>query len=112
IAVRTDARRLADDGDVEMRDASAARAHAFDREHQKTIGGSAAPMRIAGREVDPDIAVSERAEDGIDERVQNDVRIRMPGQSTRMGDAHTAEHHMIARVETMHVEAEPRAHVA
>ncbi len=99
VAVRPDARRLADDGDVEMRDASAARAHALDRECEETIGGGAAPLRIARREVHADIAVGERAEDGIDQRMQHDVGIGMPGQSARMGDAHAAERDMIARVE-------------
>src|SRR5262249_60528904 len=77
----------------------AARAHALDRKRQEPIGGGAAPLRIARREMNTDIALGECPEDGVDERVKNDVGVGMPGQSTPMGDAHAAEHDMIAVAE-------------
>src|SRR6185312_5026058 len=46
VAVRADARSLAHDVDVDMRDAAAALFQAFDREGQETVGGGAAPLRI------------------------------------------------------------------
>ena len=83
VAVRADARRLADHGDVEMGDASAARAHALDRKGEEPVGGGAAPLRIAGREVHADVAVGERAEDGVDQRVQHDIGVGMAGEPAR-----------------------------
>src|SRR5262245_11289920 len=60
----------------------------------------------------PDVTVSERSENGIDDRVNNDIGVRMAGQALPMRDAHAPEHYMIALTETVHVEAEPGAHVA
>ena len=85
VAMRADARRLAHDGDVEMRDASAARAHPLDREGQKAVGGGAPPLRIARRKVHADIAVRNRAQQGVDERMKHHVRVRMSGQSALKG---------------------------
>ena len=88
VAVRADARRLAHHGDVEMRDPPAARAHALDRERQEPVGGGAAPLRIAGRKVHADVAVGERAEDRVDQRVQHDVGVGMAGRRrARAGSA-------------------------
>ena len=83
VAMRADARRLADDGDVEMGDAPAAGAHPLDREGEEPVGGSAAPLRIARRKMHADIAFGERAEDRVDQRVQHDVGVGMAGQSAR-----------------------------
>ena len=38
VAVRADARGFANDGEIEMRDAAAARAHALDRKGKKAVG--------------------------------------------------------------------------
>ena len=81
VAMRADARRLAHDGDVEMRDAAAALGHALDREFQELIGRRAAPARIARREMLADVAVGERAEDRVDQRMQRDVGVGMAGQA-------------------------------
>ena len=59
-----------------------------------------------------DVAVAERAEDGVDQRVQHHVGVGMAGQAARMRDAHAAEHDVIAVAELVHVEAEAGAHVA
>jgi hypothetical protein len=59
-----------------------------------------------------DIAVGERAEDGVDQGMQHHVGVGMARQSARMRDAHAAEHHVIAVAELVYVEAEARAHVA
>ena len=99
VAMRADARRLADDVDVEMGDAAAARAHALDREGEEAIGGGAAPLRIARRKVHADVAVGERAQDGVDQRMQHHVGVGMPGQALRVRDAHAAERDVIAGAE-------------
>src|SRR5262249_61125295 len=88
IAMRADPRRLAHDGDVKMGDAPTSRTHTFYRECQEPIGRSAPPLRIGRGKMHTDIALGERTEKGIDERMKNDVGIRMPGQSARMGHAH------------------------
>src|SRR5262249_33846517 len=76
------------------------------------IGGCATPLRIGWREMNADIAVGECPEDGVDERVKNDVGVGMSGQSTPMGNAHAAEHDMIAVAELVNVEAKTGAHIA
>ena len=70
VAMRADARGLAHDGDVEMGDAAAARVEALDREGEEPVGGGIAPLRIAGREMHADIAIGQRAEDGVGQRMQ------------------------------------------
>ena len=59
-----------------------------------------------------DVAVGKRAEDGVDERMQDDVGIGMARQSAPMRDAHAAEHDVIAVAELVDVEAEAGAHIA
>ena len=112
VAMRADARRLADHRDVEMRDQPAAGAHALDRERQEAIGGGAAPLRIAGREVHADVAVRDRAEDRVHQAVQHDVGVGMPGDAARVRDFHAAEPDMIAGDELVNVGAEPGADIA
>ena len=80
VAMGADAGRLADHIDVEMGDAAFARAQALDREGEEAVGGGAAPLRIAGRKVHPDVAIGERAQYGVDQRMQRHVGVGMPGQ--------------------------------
>src|SRR5262249_56853345 len=110
--MRADPRRLAHDGDVKMGDAPTSRTHTFYRECQEPIGRSAPPLRIGRGKMHTDIALGERTEKGIDERMKNDVGIRMPGQSARMGHAHATKHHVIAVAEAVNIEAEAGTHVA
>jgi hypothetical protein len=49
-----------------MGDKAAARFHAFDRKCQKTVRRCIAPLRIAGRKMRADVAVSQRAKNGVD----------------------------------------------
>ena len=51
--------------------------HALDREFQELVGRRAAPARVARREMLADVAVGERAEDRVDERMQHHVGIGM-----------------------------------
>ena len=52
-----------------------------------------------------DVAVGERTENGVDDRVQRDVGVGMAGEAALMLDPHAAEHDMVAVAEGMHVEA-------
>ena len=56
---------------------AAARLHALDRKGKETVGGGAAPLLIAGRKMHADVAVSERAEDRVDQRMQGHVGVGM-----------------------------------
>ena len=112
VAMRADARRLADHGGVEMRDDAAAGAHALDREGEEAVRRGALPLRIARREMHADVAVGERAEDGVDQRMQHHIGVGMAGNATAVRDAHAAEPDVIAVGELMHVGAGARAHVA
>ena len=111
VAVRRDARRFAHDADVEMRDHAGAGAHAFAGEGEKAVRGDAAPLRVAGRKMLTDVALGERAEHRVDQRMQSDVGIRVAGDPARMRNAYAAEHDVIALDKGVHVEAVPGAHV-
>src|SRR2546429_8587418 len=76
------------------------------------MGGGAALLGIGRGKMNTDIAVGECPEDGVDERVKNDVGVGMSGQSTPMRDAHAAEHNMIAVAELVDIEAKTGAHIA
>ena len=56
---------------------AAARGHALDRVFQELVGGGALPFRVARRKMRADVAVGERAEDGVDQRMQADVAVGM-----------------------------------
>ena len=85
---------------------------ALDRESEKAVGRGAVPLRIARREMRADVAVGERAEDGVGERMQRDVGVGMAGQRLRVCDADAAERDVIAGREGMHVDAGAGAHIA
>src|SRR5262249_33794609 len=84
VAMRADSWRLAHDRRVEARDAAAARLHPLDREGEEAIGGGAAPLRIAGREMHPDVALAEGAEDRVDQSMQHHVGIGVAGHAARV----------------------------
>src|SRR5258708_35375725 len=77
VAEWSDLRPLADQRHFEIGDASAARGDPVDRIFQELVGGSALPLDIAGREMRTDIAVRQRAEDGVDQRMKADIAVGM-----------------------------------
>src|SRR3984885_9973258 len=77
VTVRSDFRALANQGDVEMGDASAARGDAIDRVFQEAVRCGAPPLRIARREMQADVAVGQRAEDCVDQRMEADITVGM-----------------------------------
>src|SRR5262249_32275156 len=88
VAMRTDLRGLAHDGEIEVDDAAAALRHALDRELQETVRGGTLPPRIARRKVRADVAVGERAENRVDQRMQPDVGVRVTGDAALVRDLH------------------------
>ena len=106
VAMRADARRLADQGEVEMHDAAAARRQQLDGVAQEAVGRDAAPLRIGRREVLADVAGADRAQHGVGQRMQRHVGVGMAGEGVRVRDGDAAQHHGVARAEAVHVEAE------
>ena len=58
-----------------------------------------------------DVAVAERAENGVDQRMQHHVGVGMSVQPAVMGNADAAEHDMIAVAEGVDVEAHAGADI-
>src|SRR6187431_2474826 len=77
IAQRADFRALADHRDFEIGDPAAARSDAVDGIFEKLIGRGSLPLWIARRKVRTDVAVRQRAEDGVDQGMQADVAVGM-----------------------------------
>src|SRR6476659_9806864 len=111
VAVRTYPRGLAHDGRVKVRDAPAARLHAFDGEGKKAIGRSAAPLRITRREVHADVAFAQSAKDRINKGMKDNVGVGMAGHTAALCDADATETDMIAVGELVYVKAKASADV-
>ena len=62
-------------------------------------------LRVARRKMRADIAVRQRAENGVDQRMQADIAVGMGEKAFRVRHAHAADHQMIAVAEGMHVVA-------
>ena len=88
-----------------MGDASAARGDPIDRVFQEAVGGRALPLGIAGREMRTDIAVRQRAEDRVDQRMEADIAVGMREKAAAVRHAHAADHQMIAVAEGVNVVA-------
>src|SRR5258705_8703273 len=112
IAQRTNFRTLADHRDFEIGDPAAARGYAVDGVFQELVGRGALPLRIARRKVRTDIAVRQRAEDGVDQGMQADVAVGMGEKAASVRHAYAAEHQMIAVAEGVHVVAGAGSDVA
>ena len=104
LAVRRDLRPLADERHVEMDDAAAAFAHAAHRVGEEAVGRSALPLRVGGRKVLADIAVADRAEQRVGQRMEADIGVGMADEAPVVRDLDAAEPDGVARAEGMHVE--------
>jgi hypothetical protein len=82
-----------------MGDAPPARTQALDRKCEKTVGGDPAPLGIIRGEMNADIPIAERAQDGIDKGMQNHIGIGMPRQTALVRNAHAPKHDVIAVAE-------------
>src|ERR1019366_5015391 len=112
VAVRADFRALADQGHVEMRDASAARGNPLDRVFQESVRRRTLPLGIAWRKVRTDIAVRQRAEDCIDQRMEADIAVGMREKAAAVRHADAANHQVIAVAEGVNVVAAAGSDIA
>src|SRR6202048_4424267 len=96
VAVRADFGPFANQGYIEMGDAAAARGDAVDRVIQEPVRRSTLPLRIARRKMRTDIAVRQRAEDGVDQRVEADIAVGMRQKAFAVRHADAADHQVIA----------------
>jgi hypothetical protein len=105
LPVGSEARLLAQQGRVEMIDHSAPAPHQMNRVGQEPVRRGAAPLRVARREVDADVALGQGAQQGIRERVQDHIPVRVGDHAPVMGHPDPAEPDMIPLAEGMNVEA-------
>src|SRR5438552_7312237 len=68
------------------------------------------PLRVVWREVLPDVAESRRAQKRIDDRVQKDVRIAVPGEPDLMRQLHAAKNEIARLIAAVDVVADAYAH--
>src|SRR3974390_2691490 len=88
ITVRPNFGRFANNVQIEMGDHTAALLQAIERVGEETVGRCALPLRIAGRKMGAYISIRQRAEDRVDQRMQADIGIRMPGEGLRVPDTY------------------------
>ena len=105
-------RPLADQRHFQIGDAAAARGDPIDRVFQEFIGCRTLPFHVAGRKMRTDIAVRQRAEDGIDQRMKADIAVGMGEEAAIVRHANAANHQMIAVAEGVNVVTRPGSDVA
>ena len=91
LAVRRDLWRLGDDGNVRMRQNTAARLQAGEGVAQEDGRIAALPALIRRRKMLADVAVAERAEDGVGQRVETGIGIGVTEQSLLVGNVDPAD---------------------
>src|SRR3954452_2136291 len=112
VPVRADLRPFADQRHIEVSNSPAARADPIDRVSQEFIGCRAVPLWIAWRKMRADIAVCQRAQDCIYQRVKSDVPVRMREKTTAVRHADAADHQVIAFGKSVNVVAAAGSNVA
>ena len=108
-AVGGDPRPLADHRHVQVDDEPSARRHHVGGTAQEGFGGCVAPLRITGRKMAADVAGTDGTEQGVGERVQAYIGIGMADQAGIEWDCDSAQHHVIAGTEAVHIESEAGA---
>src|SRR3954453_1668538 len=108
-AVRANARLLADERRVDVLDAAA---EVPQRHRQQIQRVRVPPLFLLGREERPQVTESARAQDRVDDRVRQDVRIGMAAKPALVRDLDAPQDEPAALDERMHVIADPdsRAH--
>ena len=92
--------------------AAAALAHPLRRVIQEAVGRGAFPLHVGRRKMRADIAVGQRAEDGVDQRMQADVAVGMGKEAAIVRHANAADHQVIAVAEGVDVVAGSGADIA
>ena len=105
--MRADAWRFGKHGNIDIADAAAERRTRRAASSRKSRDAAPFHLRVGRREVLADVAVADCAEQGIRQRMQNDIRIGMAFELVRMTDSDAAEPDMIAFAEAVDVEPVP-----
>ena len=103
--------RFAQDGDVDIADAAALRAHEPQGLAQEEVRGRTLPAWIGIGKVLADVAGADGPEQRIGQRVQRHVGVGVTFQRVGVGELHPAQPEVVAGCEAVDVEALPRAHV-
>ncbi len=102
-AMRPDLRPLADDRRIDMRHHAATPRHARHGVTQEDVRCGALPLRLARREMRADVAVPDRAQNGVGDGVQNDIGIRVTRQRLVVRQLASAEPDVVARHEGVNI---------
>src|ERR1700726_3403008 len=109
---RSDFRTLANQGHFEIRDPSAAGGNAIDCVFQEAVRRRALPLGVAGRKMRADIAIRERSQDSVDQRMEADIAVGMREKAAAVRHADAANHQMIAIAEGVNVVATAGSDIA
>ena len=89
--MRADLGRFADQCQIDIADPVTGLAGKPDSMGQEPIRTGAFPLRIARWEVTADIACTNRAKDRVDQRMDRNIGIAVPGEALVMGDLYPAQ---------------------
>ena len=103
--MRREFRLLGDDRDVDIGDLRIHRVDDALRLGNEARGVRAFPLRILRGEMLADVARAGRAQEGVGDRVQYGVGIRVAGQTAALRDTDAAEDQRACLVERMNVDA-------
>ena len=92
-----------------MQDAPAARRNTLARILEENTRCCSTPARISGWKMLPDIPVSDRAENGVRQGMEQRVSIGMPRQRMAMRNRDTTQHHLMPIRKGMDIKAETGA---
>src|SRR3954451_7891107 len=110
--MRPDFWTLANQCHVKMGNPPATRGDSIESVFEEFIRFGALPLRIARRKMRTDIAVGERAQDGIDQRVEADISIGVGEKAASVWHANAADHHVIAFAKGVNVVADAGSDIA
>ena len=105
LAVRLHLGALADQGDVDVDDPAPTRRHAVGSKAEEAVRRCATPLGIGRREVVTDVAIAERAQDGIGQGMKARIRVGMTDQGLVVGDLDPAQPDGAAWTPAMGIEA-------
>src|SRR5689334_3899135 len=108
--VRLQTRLLSDDSAVDVDDAVARVTDRLDRDGEHLEAGGAGIFGLAGREKASDVTESCGAQQRIDDRVRQDVRIRVPVKPGGVGNQHATKNQSPARNERVDVVSDSDPH--
>src|SRR5690606_18056898 len=111
-AMRSDLRRFADQGYVQVSNDAAPARDKRRRMLEENGGVRTAPALVRRREGGADVAFADGAKDGVRQGVEARVRVGMAHEALIMGNAQATEGHMVAGAEAMDVKAIANTYVA